>query len=270
MRCRFCFATFRDVPGHLSRDEAIRLVELLTERFDKITFAGGEPTLCPWLPELVKMAHTRGCTTMLVTNGSRLGAMLPELAPHLDWVTLSIDTDKPLIGLALGRAVPGRSVLRDHDLIALAQQVRAANIRLKLNSVITSLQKDDDMTSFLLQLRPERWKIFQVLPVTGQNDTMDPSLYIDLIHFQRFVDRHRPLEEHGIKVVAEENEDMRGSYAMIDPLGRFFDNASGCHTYSEPILKIGIDLAWDEIYFDYNRFEGRGGIYNWKELEETE
>ena len=79
MRCRFCFATFQDVKqtvlprGHLPREQALVVVEQLAAAgFDKITFAGGEPTLCPWLGELIALAKQRGLTTMLVTNGSRL------------------------------------------------------------------------------------------------------------------------------------------------------------------------------------------------------
>jgi organic radical activating enzyme len=36
----------------------------------KITFAGGEPTLCPWLHDLIAIAKKTGMVTMLVTNGS--------------------------------------------------------------------------------------------------------------------------------------------------------------------------------------------------------
>ncbi|WP_282071372.1 hypothetical protein [Polaribacter atrinae] len=39
--------------------------------FEKITFAGGEPMLCPWLPKLIKTAKELGLTTMIVTNGSQ-------------------------------------------------------------------------------------------------------------------------------------------------------------------------------------------------------
>ena len=63
MRCRFCFATFQDVKqtvlprGHLPREQAIAVVEQLAAAgFDKITFAGGEPTLCPWIGELIERA----------------------------------------------------------------------------------------------------------------------------------------------------------------------------------------------------------------------
>ena len=50
MRCRFCFATFQDIPaevlpkGHLGRDGSLSVVESLAGAgFRKINFAGGEP-----------------------------------------------------------------------------------------------------------------------------------------------------------------------------------------------------------------------------------
>ena len=39
----------------------------------------------------------------------------------------------------------------------------------------------------------------------------------------------------------ESNELMRGSYVMVDPAGRFFDNVEGGHTYSRPILEVGVE-----------------------------
>ena len=72
-RCRFCFATFRDVDGQLSLDQAMRLITLLREAGgEKLTFAGGEPTLHPRLGELVHHAKAVGFVTCLVTNGFRL------------------------------------------------------------------------------------------------------------------------------------------------------------------------------------------------------
>ena len=78
MRCKFCFATFQDVKiqlpkGHLSKEESMKLIEEIADfGFEKITFAGGEPTLCPWISELIKLAKENGLTTMIVTNGSKL------------------------------------------------------------------------------------------------------------------------------------------------------------------------------------------------------
>ncbi|HET7462266.1 MAG TPA: viperin family antiviral radical SAM protein [Longimicrobium sp.] len=269
MRCRFCFAPFQDVVsqvlprGHLPLGEALRLVRLLARRFEKVSFAGGEPTLCPWLPELVAAAKAEGATTMLVTNGSRLAQSIGRLQPALDWVTLSIDSASTHTLLTLGRAVQGKTALAPEQYIELATLVRRAGMRLKVNTVVTSLNWSEDLAPLIQSLHPERWKLLRVLPVEGQNSgSVEPLLCTDG-QFAAFVQRHSVLTAEGIETVPEDNDDMRGSYAMVDPAGRFFDNASGGHRYTAPILREGIDEAWAQATFFMDRFDARGGRYEW-------
>jgi radical S-adenosyl methionine domain-containing protein 2 len=269
MRCRFCFAPFQDVvdevvpKGHLPREQSIRLVSVLATRFGKISFAGGEPTLCPWLPELVHAAKERGATTMLVTNGSRLDRVLDRLRGTLDWVAMSIDSASEHTLVTLGRAVGGRVPISPARYVALAEMVRQAGMRVKVNTVVTSANASEDMSALMQALRPERWKLLRVLPVEGQNTGRVESLLCTDDAFSGFVDRHQHLERMGIAVVAEDNEDMRGSYGMVDPAGRFFDNASGGHRYSAPILTAGVDAAWRQVSFSMPTFMRRGGEYAW-------
>lgn len=56
---------------------------------------------------------------------------------------------------------------------------------------------------------------------------------------------------------------MIGSYAMIDPVGRFFDDAAGRYHYSESISQVGIDAAFSQVRFSRDRFDKRGGQYQW-------
>ena len=272
MRCRFCFATFQDVKqtvlprGHLPNDQALLVVDRLAEAgFDKITFAGGEPTLCPWLGELIGRAHERGMTTMLVTNGSRLLApgWLDRHGSGLDWVVLSIDSADPRTHEKLGRSVKGSALSHEHYQAVVAE-LRRRSIRLKVNTVVSALNADEDMNDFLLTLSPERWKVLQVLPVKGQNDGKVEPLCIDRAAFVKFCERHQQVQELGIELVSEDNEEMTGSYAMVDPAGRFFDNTSGSHQYSASILEVGVEAAWRGIQFDSERFKQRGGHYDWR------
>lgn len=268
MRCRFCFATFEDViadrlpRGHLAREDACRMVDILARRFRKVTFAGGEPTLCPWLDQLVDVARRAGATTMLVTNGSGLepsGGL--ALAGKLDWIALSLDSASDRTHARLGRALHGEAIPADHH-VAVMDAARRAGARLKVNTVVTALNAGEDMSALIARLRPERWKILQVLPVEGQNSGRLDGLICSPEAFRAFVERHRDLERQGVRLVAEENEDMRGSYAMVDPAGRFFDNTGGGHRYSAPILEVGVDRAWSEVAFRMDRFLGRGGAYD--------
>lgn len=267
MRCRYCFAVFDDVRssvlprGHLPEAKALSVVRTLSGRFEKITFAGGEPALCPWLFELVRAAREAGAVTMIVTNGSVLDeAWIDRFAGVLDWLTLSVDSASPEVSAGIGRAVSGRALSGEHYL-RLSSAARARGMRFKLNTVVTQLNAGEDMRAFVEELSPERWKIFQALPVRGQNDAGFEQMACADEDFRRFVDKHASLAERDIRIVPEDNHAMRGSYAMVDPAGRFYDNADGPHRYSRPILDVGVDAAWQDVTFSMERFDERGGRY---------
>ena len=131
----------------------------------------------------------------------------------------------------------------------------------KLNSVITSYNYKEDMTDFILNLGINRWKIFQVLHIQGENDLDIESLAISNIEFQEFVNRHLPLQQHGVDVVKEDNELMTNSYLMINPEGQFYQNSSGKYIKSDSITDVGIESALEQISFQYSKFIQRGGSY---------
>ena len=271
MRCKFCYATFLDVKqsvlpkGHLPKEETIKVVEQIAKAgFEKITFAGGEPTLCPWLPDLIKTAKVMGMTTMIVTNGSKLTPeYLDSIQSHTDWITLSIDSVIHETQKEIGRAVNGKPISAE-DYLHIAQLIKERNIRLKLNTVVNRFNCMDNMSDFVIRLQPERWKLFQVLPIKGQNCSSVNPFLISKQEFDYFVAQHLYMEQLGIAVVPEDNDAMTGSYVMIDPAGRFFDNVSGELTYGRPILEVGVKEALEDITYDFTKFINRGGIYEWK------
>lgn len=270
MRCKFCYATFQDVKrsilpkGHLPKEQAIDVVrQLAAHGFQKITFAGGEPTLCPWLPELIHAAKEAGMTTMIVTNGSGLtDDYLSSLRPHLDWVTLSIDSLNEQTNLTIGRAITGRKPFTADAYCDLVDRVKAHGYRLKLNTVVNGRNWKEDLNSFIRYAQPERWKLLQALPIIGQNDERIDDLVVTESQFDAFVRRHAQLTDI-TRMVPETNAQVRGSYVMVDPAGRFFDNAEGKHRYSLPILEVGVPLAIQQMAYDEGKFEERGGVWDW-------
>ena len=67
MRCKFCFATFTDlnvVKHNFERSKTI-ITKLANAGFEKINFAGGEPTLVKELPQLLAHAKSLGMTTTI-------------------------------------------------------------------------------------------------------------------------------------------------------------------------------------------------------------
>lgn len=70
-----------------------------------------------------------------------------------------------------------------------------------------------------------------------------------------FVRRHAHLA--AIRHV-EDNQDMTESYLMVDPMGRFFQNAPGAsvigYRYSQPILDAGAPTAFACMRFSAPKF----------------
>ena len=272
MKCGFCFATFQDVKremdlpkGHLSKEECISVVDRIAEfGFEKINFAGGEPTLCPWLPDLIARAKAHEMTTSIVTNGSRItDTWLDALNGSLDWVGLSIDTVDPEKLIHLGRAVGGKIPITETEYLDIIRAIKQRGIRLKINTVVTSITWQEDFTEFIRLAKPERWKLLQALAVKGQNDAFIADFTVAAEEFEAYVQRNRIVEDDGISVTPESNEAMTESYVMVDPAGRFFDNAQGFYRYSTPILRVGVAEALKQVSIDPEQFRQREGEYDW-------
>ena len=272
--CKFCFATFEDLPASkkMSKEDALRVPQMLADAgAEKLTFVGGEPTLCPYLGELLIEAKRVGLTTCIVSNGTGLTAEFLELyAPFIDWVGISIDASEDEIHMEIGRGTRRDLKQNESQHLSLSIEVWdrcvSYGIKMKLNTVVCQPNKLDNMMPLVNRLKPDRWKVFQVLPVRGQNDDEIDNMVISDEEYRAWVARHERNNIHGIKMICEENDVMRGSYAMLDSLGRFYSNTSGGHVYGPSILMVDVLDAWSQNEFLIERFEAREGEYNWSNI----
>lgn len=269
MACGYCFATFDDVridlpKGYLPKTEAFGVIRALAEAgFDKINFVGGEPTTCPWLDDLIDLSCELGLTVSMVTNGTRTDRKwLQSMAGKLHWLGLSMDSLSDETNRQIGRSVNGLPMSAQRY-AALCADVHAVGIRLKINTVVNAFNQHEYLADFINEVKPERWKIFQALPVAGQNDADFDRFRVSLGAFDAFVAR----QADGLLVpevlVPEDNDAMRDSYAMVDPMGRFFNNAAGAYFYSQPILQVGALRAFAQVQPSFKKFVARAGLYDW-------
>lgn len=283
--CSFCFHTA--LSSHtLHVDDSLKMLAALREAgAEKINFAGGEPFLReyqPLLGQLVRGAKDVGFSSVsIITNGS-MSATFPkwfaEYGQHVDILGISVDTLSPDTNLYHGRHARGVTVDSKHSREHLQHARRAQrtcydhNVKFKINTVVTARNVAEDMSPLINELKPMRWKIFQVLPLSGENcgpGTTDPvlPLLIDADAFQSFVDRHRPLLFDPTVATPEDNSSMRASYILIDEHGRFLDCSTGAKTPTRSILEVGLEAAARELLgsegggFDRDVFYQRGGYF---------
>lgn len=172
--CTYCFARFEDIPnkerlGAGAREALLSVPRALRDAgADKITFVGGEPFLHPLIDELIAAAKAAGLTTSAVTNASLLTpARLKALAPVLDWLAVSVDASNDSIHHAMGRKLRGAAggdVNNGHltRVLPVWREAKRLGYRLKLNTVVTRLNVEDDMSALVAEMAPDRWKALQV------------------------------------------------------------------------------------------------------------
>lgn len=274
-RCKYCYSAWTkpDAKGELHRDQqgVIRLLNEIFEFFRpnnpanplakklewkhlRLSLAGGEPTLLKErLGFVFATARQIGFRVSLITNASLLDqASITELAPQLSCLGISLDSghavSNSLIG-RVGRMGRGKSASEIGSLVKSAREANPS-ISIKLNTVVNAINASEDMTSTVNQIAPERWKVLRVLQV------LSPALSVTSEQFQGFVSRHALLSS---VMSVEDNQDMVKSYIMVDPLGRFFQNALGQsdYSYSRPIQEVGAESAFSEIGFSPERFAQR-------------
>ncbi len=271
MHCKHCFSDFSEqTRPYLSFKEAKQIIEKLSEInvFNKLNFSGGEPTLFKGIEELIIYAKKLGFKEVsLVSNGYKIIKFTKEIPveffKNLDILALSIDSFNKDINIKIGRYVgKQKETLSLNDFEELKKVCDKYNVRIKINTVVTKLNCSLDLATMISKLKPIRWKILRMLPVSEQNDTANDIVPSD-IEFEKFLTRNRNIANtFKIKVVAEDNEDMTGSYLMISPDGRFFNNVSSRHEYSEPILDVGVKKALNQTPLMREVFYKREGNYS--------
>ena len=264
-QCGYCYAKWQGLDQKdLIRDPAATtaLLQSLHAHFvsaasgprPRLNFAGGEPLLHGrHLISAMRIARSIGFDVSIITNGHLLNERLvADLAPELSLLGLSIDALAPTALAAIGRQ---DRRARQLDLDALARHVAQARrinpaLMLKINTVVCSANWQEDLSDAISGLAPTRWKVLRMLPVVNRD------LEVSDMQFRAFIDRHASLE-HVISI--EDNDDLVGSYIMVDPSGRFFQNRAGSsgYDYSPPILEVGAGDAFARIGWSALKFAGR-------------
>lgn len=234
----------------------------------KINFAGGEPTLEPHLGGLCRRIKERSrgkCAVSIVSNGYDLPLLIEESAEWIDWAALSLDSGDDRVNAAIGRTKPGIPYVE--GMLELGEMLRSRGVGVKCNTVVNRCNVDEDMSEVIRRLAPRRWKLFQMLPVVGENKGNAADYEVSGEEFQGFVERHRHLSDAGVRIVPEDNAHMTGSYLMIDPKGRFFwhvpQGGSRGVEYGDPILKVGLEEALKPVRFSERMYHARGAEYDW-------
>ena len=255
--CIYCFGKF-DRQKDPSLDDAKKIIRNIADYFlrngitdGRINFAGGEPTLYEHLDELIDYASSLGIRVSIVTNGSLLTPdRIRAWQGKVSCIGISIDSLDDTTNVTIGRCCRNKGI----DLsrwISLAKTIRECDIDLKINTVVSRLNLDEDFSESYQALNPMKIKLFQMHLIDGINDRALPY-GITRSEFDVFCKR---LKTFGSEIVAEPLGSMENSYLMITPKGEFQLNNNGIYqTFGDlnttPLFEILKKVPLDSEKFD--------------------
>ena len=269
--CKFCYAKW-DRPNEIhaqGKDAELMLEKLAAYFFDenthqvkaiflyksvRINFAGGEPLkLKERFSQLTIKAQQLGFNLSLITNGHYLtNEFIDNYGSLFSMIGISFDSQSVDGRKNIGRIDRKGDSFDEIDLINTVNRLRKVNptISIKVNTVVNSLNYQESFVELITQIQPDKWKVFQVLPVLNKH------LLVTDKQFSEFVDCHKQL--NGVMVV-EDNDAMTNSYLMINPEGRFYQNSTtqNGYQYGELILDTTVEQALSVCNINWETFSSR-------------
>jgi len=248
--CGFCFHTQTNVSRLPPSVWASAMPNFKRAGVSKVNFAGGEPFLFPEeLGEMVRAARAAGLTTSVITNMScanKVDAWFGEYGSSLSMLGVSFDSGSDFINHTHGRWPKGGGApdparraaggvsLAVKNLRIHAEACRKHSVPLKINTVVTARNADEDLFEVINEVKPVRWKVFQVLELEGENagacalSNVAPLL-ISSEKFRAYCDRNQRGLAHELQGIMkrEGNATMQNSYLLLDEGGRFLDCGGG-------------------------------------------
>lgn len=226
--CKYCFVNFP--RKDLSLQEAKHIIDEIKHYFSindirngRINIAGGEPMLYPYIDDVIRYIHEQGIKCSIITNGSRLTEdFCKRMAGMLDTIGISIDAATREGNIRVGRCNVGG--VPDFDrLECISDMMRSYGIKLKINTVVSKLNLNEDMASVYRRLKPNKIKLFYMHVIDNINGDVK-TLVPTREEYEDFVMRNM-LED--CDIVIEGPESMENAYFMINPEGEVYMNDNG-------------------------------------------
>ncbi|MEL3907176.1 MAG: viperin family antiviral radical SAM protein [Treponema sp.] len=258
MHCCYCFAP----PGKvLSYKQHCTVIRKLADShlFNRINFVGGEPTVSSLLLPLIKTAHHAGFDCSIVTNGFNLihhPQQYENLYPYLSCIGISVDSLRESTNAAIGRRC-NCQVITKTEYEHLCSTIKSRGIALKINTVVSKLNVDEDFTGFYDTVQPDRIKLFQVLRPNTCVKHHYNNLMIAKTDFEAFVLRHKTAGRFSKRIVAEDNAAMTNAYYMLDSECRFIDNKTNAQSPSIAEIGMTVEKALTYIEVDAAKYQAR-------------
>jgi radical S-adenosyl methionine domain-containing protein 2 len=244
-RCKHCFAHF-GTDKRLGVTEWKAIIENILKKTQvkRFNLAGGEPLLYEGLDEIIEYIHRRGVDVSIITNGYMLSPdRVRDFSGMLSMIGLSIDAVQEDTLVAIGRCTENRETLSSERCIAICQSIKEQKIMLKINTVVSMLNINEDMSSFIQITCPDRWKLIKMKPFDNGN-IGNVDLSISDTNYKIFCARYSDIPHL-------QEPELANAYIMVDTSGNLVGN--GTERYIPVANLLEDDFADSFKQFPFNK-----------------
>ena len=258
-RCTYCFGKFSGQKDP-TLDDAKKIVDNIALYFiqnniadGRINFAGGEPTLYEHLDKLIDYTSSLGIRVSIVTNGSLLTPeRIHSWQGKVSCIGISIDSIDCDTNLTIGRCCRNK-VISLSQWIKPTKAIHDYDIDLKINTVVSRLNLDEDLSELYRVLSPKKIKLFQMHLINGINDQAK-TYEITEREFLMFCERHKAFDS---VIVTEPCGSMENSYLMVNPEGKFQLNNNGVYQTFGDLSTTSLSEILKNVPLDAKKFDCR-------------
>jgi len=250
-KCKHCFSHF-DSAAPLPVCDWKKIIDNITKETSVCRFnlAGGETLLYKDIDELISYINSKNIDVSLITNGHLLSEKrIGKFKGKVSMIGISIDALDPYLLKKIGRCTKTQEILDMDRCISLCKSIKENDMQLKVNTVVTKLNKNEDYSRFMQIVSPDRWKILKMKHFSHNN--FDNS-YLEITEneFNFFCSRH-----NCIPYVKETS--LKNAYIMIDPRGFLLDNSSEKYNPVADLLQEDFSIGFNKMYLNTALYESR-------------
>jgi radical S-adenosyl methionine domain-containing protein 2 len=162
---------------------------------------------------------------------------------------ISIDALNPKLLREMGRCTPNQETLNLDRSIALCKSIKRNDIRLKINTVVSKLNRHENLTDFIKTVCPTRWKLLKMKRFSF-GDFNNSELEITENEFTHFCSMHTNLYHI-------EEKSLINSYIIVDSGGRLLDNNNDSHKVIADLSSVDFKTAFHALPFNDALYEER-------------
>lgn len=235
--CKHCFV--KKQGNELSFDN-IKLIANKLAKYQhgnnikiRVNLAGGEPLLSKNIQKIIDYLYSLNLEISMITNGYYLTSeFIVNNKNKISMIGISVDSLDVNTNLKIGRCFNNNTISKDR-LIYICKVIKDNGIALKINTCVTSINKDEEINELLDAVKPERIKVLRAF-CKG-----DKAIY-NISNAEWLA-----VKKKYSNVVFEDNDYMASSYLIIDSEGNL--SKDNLHILNNSLLNNSIEECLEKI-----------------------